>query len=60
MARDYAPRRLVFAIPDSIDDLPAQLRQRAPQQGGVAYVCQGMSCLPPVLSIKELEQLYST
>jgi hypothetical protein len=60
MARDYAPRRLVFAIPDSINDLPAQLQQRTPQQGGVAYVCQGMSCLPPVLSIQELEQLYST
>jgi len=60
MARDYAPRRLVFAIPDSIDDLPAQLQQRTSQQGGVAYVCQGMSCLPPVLSVQELEQLYST
>ena len=60
MARDYAPRRLVFAIPDSMNDLPAQLQQRTPRQGGVAYVCQGMSCLPPVLSIQELEQLYST
>jgi uncharacterized protein YyaL (SSP411 family) len=60
VAHDYAPRRLVFAIPDSIDDLPAQLQQRTPQQGGAAYVCQGMSCLPPVLSIQELEQLYST
>jgi hypothetical protein len=60
MTRDYAPRRLVFAIPDSIDYLPAQLQQRAPQQDGVAYVCQGMNCLPPVLSIQELEQLYST
>ena len=59
LARDYAPRRLVFAIPDTIDDLPAQLQQRAPQQDGVAYVCQGMSCLPPVASIKKLEQLYS-
>ncbi|GMQ89629.1 MAG: thioredoxin domain-containing protein [Gammaproteobacteria bacterium] len=60
MARSYTPRRLVFAIPDSTEDLPAPLQQRNPQQDGVAYVCQGMSCLPPVLSIQELEQLYST
>ena len=59
LARDYAPRRLVFAIADTIDELPAQLQQRTPQPGGVAYVCQGMSCLPPVTSIKKLEQLYS-
>jgi len=60
MALEYAPRRLVFAIPDSIDDLPAQLQQRTPQQEGVAYVCQGMSCLPPVTSIEKLVQLYSS
>jgi uncharacterized protein len=59
MASEYAPRRLVFAIPNLIDDLPTQLQQRTPQPEGVAYVCQGMSCRPPVTSIEKLMQLYS-
>ncbi|MFQ5642552.1 MAG: thioredoxin domain-containing protein [Thiogranum sp.] len=59
MAHDYAPRRQVFAIPDCIDELPARLQQRTPQQKGVAYICQGTHCLPPILSVRELEQFCS-
>ena len=54
VARDYAPRRLVFAIANDIEDLPGLLRERKPRDGGVAYLCQGMSCQAPILSIDDL------
>jgi len=59
LAHDYAPRRLVFAIPDTVDDLPGQLQQRAAGDTAVAYICQGMSCRPPVTGLQQLAQLYS-
>jgi uncharacterized protein YyaL (SSP411 family) len=54
VARDYAPRRLVFAISNDTEDLPGLLSERKPRDGGVAYLCQGMSCQAPILSIDEL------
>ena len=59
LARNYAPRRLVFAIPDAVTDLPGQLQQRVARDTGVAYICQGMSCRPPVTELQQLAQLYS-
>ena len=54
VAHDYAPRRLVFAIPNDIDKLPGLLGERRPRDGGVAYLCQGTSCQAPILSVDEL------
>ena len=54
-ARDYAPRRLVFAIANDVEDLPGLLSERKPRDGGVAYLCQGMSCQAPILSADELK-----
>ncbi len=55
VARDYAPGRLVFCIPDHIEDLPGLLGERS-GQGGVAYLCQGTRCLPPMTSLEQVKQ----
>ncbi|MDJ0833524.1 MAG: thioredoxin domain-containing protein, partial [Gammaproteobacteria bacterium] len=53
----YRPDVLCFDI-DSELDVIAQLEDKQPLDGGVtAYVCQGMSCLPPVTRLAELKQL---
>jgi uncharacterized protein YyaL (SSP411 family) len=55
VARDYAPGRLVFCIPDHIEDLPGLLGERS-GQAGVAYLCQGTRCLPPMTSLEQVKQ----
>ena len=54
----YAPRRMVFAIPDSATGLPGLLAERTPAAngGGVAYVCSGTSCQPPVTDLEALQR----
>jgi uncharacterized protein YyaL (SSP411 family) len=50
----YAPRRLVFAIPDDAADLPAALASKSGGPQAVAYVCRGMSCSAPLTSLEQL------
>ncbi|WP_018955097.1 thioredoxin domain-containing protein [Thioalkalivibrio sulfidiphilus] len=58
LLRDYAPRRLVFAIPADASDLPEALAAKAPKGEAVAYVCTGTSCSAPVMDLDALlEQL---
>ncbi|HEC18638.1 MAG TPA: thioredoxin domain-containing protein [Gammaproteobacteria bacterium] len=53
--KQYAPRRLVLAIPSETQALPGALAGYAPPESGVlAYVCREGSCLPPVASIELL------
>jgi uncharacterized protein YyaL (SSP411 family) len=54
-ARDYAPQRLSFAIPDDAADLPPALAEKMPQAEAVAYVCEGMTCQPPITDKQSLE-----
>jgi uncharacterized protein YyaL (SSP411 family) len=56
VARDYAPARLVLCIPAHIDDLPGLLGERSAQGDGVAYLCQGTRCLPPMTSVEQVKQ----
>ncbi len=49
----YQPRRLVFGI-GSDASLPKALQAKASQPATVAYVCQGMTCGPPVNSLAAL------
>ena len=54
-AKVYAPRRLVFAIPDMAPDLPGALAERKPVDGEtVAYRCLGAHCELPVTSWEAL------
>lgn len=54
LAKLYAPRRLVFAIPADAPDLPAAIADKQPLPETVAYVCRGMTCSPPVRSLAAL------
>jgi len=61
LARAFAPRRLVLAIPADAADLPPALADKAPRAGPVAYVCRGSSCSAPLDSLGALtEQLRSS
>ncbi len=53
--RDYAPRRIILAIPQEAEDLPQALAEKAPRGDVVAYVCQGMICSPPITDWEALE-----
>ncbi|MFM2287813.1 MAG: hypothetical protein RL684_956 [Pseudomonadota bacterium] len=55
LARVYAPRRLVIAIPTGAGGLPPALAAKvAPTDGALAYVCRGTSCAAPVASLAAL------
>ncbi len=53
-ARGYAPRRMTFAIPNEVRDLPGLLATRTPQGAAVAYVCSGHVCRAPVTALDAL------
>jgi uncharacterized protein YyaL (SSP411 family) len=50
----YAPRRLVFAIPDDAPELPSALAEKRGGPQPVAYVCRGMTCSAPLTSLEQL------
>jgi uncharacterized protein len=54
LAKLYAPRRIVLAIPADQEELPAGLRDKAPRGPVVAYLCQGSVCSAPVEALGEL------
>ncbi len=54
LARLYAPRRLVLAVPDAMRDLPAALADKPAAGAALAYVCSGSVCAPPVASLAQL------
>ena len=51
---NYAPRRLVYAIPADAADLPPGLAAKKPAEGPVAYLCRGPVCGPPIDSVEAL------
>lgn len=58
LAADYAPRRLVWAIPDTIASLPGALAAYpAAAAGAVAHVCREGQCLGPVSSLVALREI---
>jgi uncharacterized protein YyaL (SSP411 family) len=54
LARPFAPRRLVLAIPADAPDLPPALADKAPRAGPVGYVCRGSTCSAPLDSLEAL------
>jgi uncharacterized protein len=60
LARLYAPRRLVLAIPAATAGLPAALADKAPRREAVAYVCRGSTCLAPLDSLGALAEALRT
>ena len=59
LGKDYQPRLMVFAISDDCTDLPGLLNERKAAEDGIAYVCTGMSCRPPISDITELKTAVS-
>ena len=57
LAKVYAPRRLVFAIPTDAPALPAAIADKKPLEETAAYVCRGMTCSAPVRSLSALVAL---
>ncbi|HHO67898.1 MAG TPA: thioredoxin domain-containing protein [Gammaproteobacteria bacterium] len=56
LLRDYAPRRLCFAIPDAATGLPGLLAQREKAGETTAWVCSGTSCRPPLTSLGAVKE----
>ena len=54
---DYAPRRLVLAIPSDAAQLPGLLQERKPLGETVAYVCSGQTCQAPQTSLEDFAQM---
>jgi hypothetical protein len=50
----YTPKRLVFAIPDTVTDLPAALSARTPSDQPIAYICRGTTCSRPLTSLEAI------
>jgi hypothetical protein len=56
LAKAYAPRRLVLAIPADARDLPPALDDKSPRATTIAYVCRGTTCSAPLHSLGALLQ----
>jgi uncharacterized protein YyaL (SSP411 family) len=54
LAKQYAPGRLVLALPADAADLPPALAQKRPRGPAVAYVCSGSTCSEPIESLPAL------
>src|SRR5204863_46967 len=50
----YAPHRLVFSIPASLERLDAALADKKAGASSRAYVCRGSTCSAPVESLADL------
>ena len=54
LARLYAPRRMVLAVPADMQDLPAALADKPAHGAALAYVCSGSVCAAPVATLAQL------
>lgn len=58
-ANDIDRERIdAFFITSSSRSLPGLLAQRKPRKGGIAYVCEGLSCRVPIHSPRGLAKLF--
>lgn len=46
--QQYRPRRQSYYIPSSENELPDSLINKKALDSSVAYLCEGMTCLPPI------------
>ena len=54
LARIYAPRRMVLAVPADTGNLPPALADKVARGDAVAYVCKGSVCSAPLESLSAL------
>jgi uncharacterized protein YyaL (SSP411 family) len=58
LAREYAPRRMVIAIPRDTSELPESLAGKRARDRTVAYVCRGPQCSEPIEELARLTRLH--
>jgi uncharacterized protein YyaL (SSP411 family) len=56
LAKRFRPDTLVIAIPAGRGGLPPILEKAAPADGVNAWICRGVTCLPPVSNLADLER----
>jgi uncharacterized protein YyaL (SSP411 family) len=56
LARTYRPDTLIVAIPANTAGLPPVLDKAAPAASVNAWVCRGVTCLPAITDLAELER----
>ena len=54
LSHQYAPRRMVVAVPAEATGLPDALAGKSPRERTVAYVCRGPVCSEPKFELEEL------
>ncbi|HEY7656518.1 MAG TPA: thioredoxin domain-containing protein [Burkholderiales bacterium] len=59
LAARYRPATLAIAIPAGRAGLPPALDKTAPDGGVSAWICRGMTCLPAIGDLAELERVLS-
>ena len=59
LARTYRPDTMIIAIPAGMRGLPPVLDKAAPPSGVNAWICRGVSCLPPIDDLARLERALS-
>ncbi|MGH8633387.1 MAG: thioredoxin domain-containing protein, partial [Burkholderiales bacterium] len=59
LATRYRPDTLVLAIPADQAGLPPVLDKAAPAGGVNAWICRGVTCLPPVSDLADFERALS-
>jgi uncharacterized protein YyaL (SSP411 family) len=59
LATRYRPDTLVIAIPAGQTGLPPVLDKAAPARGVNAWICRGVTCLPPINDLTDLERTLS-
>lgn len=59
LAGAYRPDTMLVAVPDGLSGLPATLQKESPGTTGrvSAWVCEGVTCLPPTFELAELGEL---
>jgi uncharacterized protein YyaL (SSP411 family) len=59
LAARYRPGTLAVAIPAGVPGLPVALDKAAPARGVNAWVCRGVTCLPAIGELDELDRVLS-
>ncbi|HSB48599.1 MAG TPA: hypothetical protein VLD15_03705, partial [Burkholderiales bacterium] len=59
LAARYRPGTLAVAIPAGVPGLPVALDKAAPARGVNAWVCRGVTCLPAIGDLAELDRALS-
>ena len=56
LADEYAPDLMVLAIADDVSGLPAPLAMPQREEPVNAWLCRGVSCLPPIIDLVHLKK----